>query len=212
MPVSSDTPPALLLAPGAGAGSDSAWMVAWAERLRSLGRVEPFDYRYRLEGRKAPDRLPKLITRHREAFDQLAPTPPGKVILVGKSMGSRVGCHLTLQEGMAGRVAGLICFGYPLKAAGKSGKIRDEVLVGLRPETPILFVQGTKDPMGPLDLFAEVRERMQTRSELHVVEGGNHSLQCGKRFLKQAELTQDDVDDRILAAVATFVESLRSDA
>ena len=34
----------------------------------------------------------------------------GPVVLIGKSMGSRIGCHLALEED----VAALVCLGYPL--------------------------------------------------------------------------------------------------
>ena len=200
--------PTLLFAPGAGAGCDSPWMKGWTERLGTLGRVQPFDYTYRLKGRKAPDRLPKLISRHREAFEALEADPDQPVILVGKSMGSRVGCHLTQEEGMAGRVAALVCFGYPLKAAGRSGKIRDEVLIGLDRDTPILFVQGTRDPMGPLDLLEDVRARMQAPTRVHIVEGGNHSLLCGKRHLASHGISQADVDAQVLSAVERFIQTL----
>ena len=200
--------PTLLFAPGAGAGSDSGWMTAWTERLDAIGRVQPFDYHYRLEGRRAPDRLPKLIARHHEVLEQLAPASTTEtLVLAGKSMGSRVGCHLAVERGgAADRVAGLVCFGYPLKSAGKSGAIRDEVLLSLG--TPILFIQGTRDPMGPLDLFDAVRKRMTARSTLHVVDGGDHSLRCGKRALAAAGQTQEEVNARILEAVRAFVTTL----
>ena len=68
------------------------------------------------------DRLPKLIEAHREALAE-ARIEGEPVFLVGKSMGSRVGCHLSLEED----VDGLICFGYPLQSIGKNPKLRDEV-------------------------------------------------------------------------------------
>ena len=53
--------------------------------------------------------------------------------------------------------------------------MRDEVLIALR--TPILFVQGSRDALCPLDKLAAVRARMTAPSTLLVVEGGNHSLE-----------------------------------
>jgi predicted alpha/beta-hydrolase family hydrolase len=99
-------------------------------------------------------------------------------------------------------VAGLVCLGYPLR--GASGRLRDEVLLALR--TPILLVQGTRDPLCPLDALAAVRPRMAAPSTLHVVEGGDHSLQVGRRALRERGETQDDVDARILAAIRRFAE------
>jgi predicted alpha/beta-hydrolase family hydrolase len=112
-------------------------------------------------------------------------------------MGSRVGCHVALEE----PVDALVCLGYPLRSP--RGELRSEVLLALR--TPILFVEGTRDPLCPLDALEDVRRRMRAPSSLHVVEGGNHSLEVGVRALREAGETQDDVDARALAAVAAFV-------
>lgn len=177
-------------------------MRAWARRLEALGSVVAFDYPYMVAGRRAPNPLPKLIEAHRDALARARTAHAGPVILIGKSMGSRVGCHLALEES----VAGLVCLGYPLKAAGKSGKIRDEVLLELR--TPVLFVQGTRDALCPLDLLAEVRARMQAKSELEVVDSGDHSLLATKGQLARAGLKQEDVDARILAAIDAFTRTL----
>jgi predicted alpha/beta-hydrolase family hydrolase len=187
----------LLFAPGAGAPSTSPWMAAWAARLATLGEVVRFDYPYTLAGRRLPDPLPVLVRAHAAALAAARAGRPGPAILVGKSMGSRVGCHLSLQE----EVAALVCLGYPLR--GASGRLRDEVLLALR--TPILFVQGTRDPLCPLDGLGAVRSRMAAPSSLHVVEGGDHSLEVGRRALRERGETQDDVDGRVLAAIRDFV-------
>jgi hypothetical protein len=46
---------------------------------------------------------------------------------------------------------------------------------------------------------------------LHVVEGGDHSLIVPKRHLQAKGDTQEDVDRRILKAIADFVNGLKSD-
>ena len=114
-------------------------------------------------------------------------------------MGGRIGCHLSLKE----PVNGVVCFGYPLCGGGDPQKLRDKVLRELR--TPILFVQGTRDALCPLDLLEKVRAEMTAENFLHVVEGGDHSLIVAKRQLKAAGESQEEVDQRILAAIATFV-------
>ncbi|MES1194426.1 MAG: alpha/beta fold hydrolase, partial [Opitutus sp.] len=161
--------PAFLFAPGAGAPSTSAWMMGWRDRLRTLGEVVTLDYPYMLAGRKRPDRLPALVEAHRQALNALRARAAGPVFLAGKSMGGRVGCHLALEE----PVAGVICFGFPLRAAS-SGALRDQVLVDLR--APVLLLQGSRDPLCPLDDLAAVRARMSAPNTLLVVEGGDHSL------------------------------------
>jgi predicted alpha/beta-hydrolase family hydrolase len=192
--------PAFLFAHGAGAPSSSPWMRAWRDRLATLGETVAFDYPYMRAGRKTPDRLPVLVAAHREALAALRARAQGPVFLVGKSMGSRVGCHLVV-EGES--VAGLICLGYPLVAA-QGGGVRDEVLLALR--APILFVQGARDSLCPIPRLEDVRARMQARNVLHVVEGGNHSLELPSP--KRNAEAQKDADLSVLEAIRRFVESV----
>ena len=173
-------------------------MTAWAEGLAAVGEVVRLDYPYMLAGRRSPDRLPVLVAAHREALAAARAGRRGPVVLAGKSMGARVGCHLALEE----RVDALVCLGYPLR--GARGDLRDEVLLALR--TPILFAQGTRDPLCPQGALEEVRRRMTAPTALHLVEGGNHSLQVGARALEAAGEAQADVDTRVLAAIAGFLD------
>ena len=198
------TRPSFLFAPGAGAPSSSDWMRAWRERLSSLGEVRTFDYLYmRAPKRRSPDRLPVLIAAHRAAVAELRASTAGPVFLIGKSMGGRIGCHVALEE----QVAGLVCLGYPLKSAS-SGALRDEVLLALR--APILFVQGTRDPLCPLDLLAEVRARMTAPSTLLIVNGGDHSLAVSAAARKARGETQADSDARVLEAIRSFCLTARA--
>jgi uncharacterized protein len=193
----------ILFAPGAGAPSSHPWMQNWKRRLSEIGDVETLDYAYMRDGRKRPDPLPKLIAAHREALSDARKRHPAEsTILIGKSMGGRVGCHLSLEE----KVDGLICLGYPLCAMGDRAKLRDEVLRTLN--IPILFVQGTRDPLCPLDLLERVRAEMKTQNALHIVEGGDHSLRVPKRQLQATIRTQEEIDRQILKAIAGFVDQL----
>ncbi len=197
------TRPSFLFAPGAGAPSSSDWMRAWRERLSSLGHVEvrTFDYPYmRATKRRSPDRLPVLIETHRAKLAELRASAVGPVFLIGKSMGGRIGCHVALEES----VAGLVCLGYPLKS-GATGALRDQVLLAL--ETPVLFVQGTRDPLCPLDLLADVRARMRAPSTLVIVDGGDHSLAVSAAARKTRGETQADSDARVLEAIRGFCDN-----
>jgi len=197
--------PFFLFAPGAGAPSTHPWMQKWKGYLQSIGEVALFDYDYMREGRRRPDPLPQMIAAHRQALAQFREKVSGQIFLIGKSMGGRIGCHVALEE----KVAGLICLGYPLCGGGDRSKLRDKVLREL--QTPILFVQGTRDPLCPLDLLAEVRSQMKASNFLHLVENGDHSLRITKRGLQAGGETQDDVDQRILAAIGTFAKENEAD-
>jgi len=178
-------------------------MQNWKHRLSEIGHIETLDYAYMRQGRKRPDPLAKLIEAHREALGDAKKRYAAKsTILVGKSMGGRVGCHLSLEES----VNGLVCLGYPLCAMGDRTKLRDEVLRALN--TPILFVQGTRDPLCPLDLLERVRAEMKTQNILHIVDGGDHSLRVPKRQVQAIGKMQEDIDRQVLEVIAAFVDQL----
>jgi hypothetical protein len=150
-------------------------------------------------GSRRPDPLPLLIAAHRQALRNARPEDNRPTFLIGKSMGGRIGCHVSLDES----VTGLICLSYPLCGGGDPSKLRDKILRALH--TPILFVQGTRDSLCPLDLLQDVRNEISAENFLHVVEGGDHSLLVGKKQLRAAGESQEQVDARILEAIAGFV-------
>jgi predicted alpha/beta-hydrolase family hydrolase len=195
----------ILFAPGAGAPSSHPWMQNWERYLSELGEAEIFDYDYMRAGRKRPDSLPQLIAAHRAALQAArAKQKSDTTFLIGKSMGGRIGCHVSLEE----KVDGLVCLGYPLCAMGDRTKVRDKVLHALT--TPILFVQGTRDALCPLDLLEQVRAEMKAPNFLHVVDGADHSLRVAKRQLHATGETQEEVDQRILKSIVEFVSNVQS--
>ena len=158
-----------------------------------------FDYPYMQEGRKRPDPLPQLVAAHRQALIDTRQVRGNPIFLIGKSMGGRIGCHVALEE----PVAGVICLSYPLCGGGDPARLRDKVLRELRRE--ILLVQGTRDPLCPLDLLQNIINEMQAERVLHVVDGGDHSLTLLKRDLQKRGETQEEIDQRIVAAIVQFV-------
>ncbi|MGH9118982.1 MAG: alpha/beta hydrolase family protein [Acidimicrobiales bacterium] len=142
----------VLLTPGAGSGRDHPSLVAIERRLASLP-VARVDFPYRREGRKTPDRAPKLIACIREeaaAFADRIGAEPGRLVLGGRSMGGRM-CSLAVAEGWP--AAGLVLVSYPLHPPGRPDRLRVEHLPALA--VPCLFVSGTRDPFGsPAELTA----------------------------------------------------------
>jgi uncharacterized protein len=192
----------ILFAPGAGAPSSHPWMQNWKRWLSDFGIVETFDYDYMRAGRRRPDPLAQLIVAHRKGLQAAREKhQPDSTLLIGKSMGGRIGCHVALEE----KVDALVCLGYPLCAMGDRTKLRDEVLRALT--TPILFVQGTRDALCPLDLLERVRAEMKAPNFLHVVDGGDHSLRVPKRQLHASSETQEEINQRILKSIADFVSN-----
>lgn len=174
----------VILAHGAGAGIDHPWMREMDSALGVRGfDVVAFNYLYTSEGRKAPDRLPKLLQVHAALLDWVTDqtgTPP---VLAGKSMGGRVGGHLAADVG--DRIGGVVYLGYPLVAMGKTEprdtSHLDEITV------PQLFISGSRDRMGPLDLLSTIADRVPD-GRLIPIESGDHSL----KPLKATGRTQSD--------------------
>ena len=102
------------------------------------------------------------------------------------------------------RIAGLVFLGYPLHPQDKPKVRRDEHLP--RVPCPMLFVQGSRDLLGTAAEIRAVARRLP-RASVHVVEGGDHSLEIPKRG---APLTQGEVLDAVADAVIAFVRLPRS--
>ena len=82
-------------------------MRRYASGLARIGKVHSFDYPYMAAGRRSPDRLPKLEQAHVDELASARKHHRGKIVLIGKSMGGRVGCHVALDND----VDGVVCLG-----------------------------------------------------------------------------------------------------
>lgn len=165
------SPIGIVLAHGAGAGHDHPWMVAMADRLADAGfPTWTFEYAYMAAGRRAPDRLPKLLDVH-EAVVEHVGGDVRTLVLAGKSMGGRVGGHLAAERNST--VDGLVYLGYPLVPIGKAEPRDTTHLTGVT--IPQLFISGSRDRMGPIEGITQVVESLPD-GRLHVVDDGDHSL------------------------------------
>ncbi|MGI9643641.1 MAG: alpha/beta family hydrolase [Acidimicrobiia bacterium] len=186
----------MLLAHGAGAGQSHPWMVGLAERLTASGLlVMTFDYAYMQAGRKAPDRLPKLLDVHEAAFEAIEPMAD-TIVIGGKSMGGRVGGHLVADA--RAEPAGIVYYGYPLVAIGKTEPRPTDHLEGVG--IPQLFVSGTRDRLGPVDLVTDVAASVPSGT-LEVIESGDHSFVP----LKATGLSLDDALDTAVSATNAWI-------
>ncbi|MGV3759255.1 MAG: alpha/beta family hydrolase, partial [Actinomycetota bacterium] len=86
------SPKALLLFPGAGSSADHPSLRAVEQALAPMP-VARRDFPYRREGRRAPDRAPKLVASVVEEAEALAAAldvAPRRLALGGRSMGGRM--------------------------------------------------------------------------------------------------------------------------
>jgi len=187
----------VLLAHGAGLGQDHEWMVFIRDGLAAAGvPVMTFNYPYMEAGRKAPNPARILLACHRAALAAMRQRMD-RVVVAGKSMGGRMGSHVAA-EGEA--VAGLVFYGYPLVGVGKTEPRDVSHLADVG--APMLFVQGTRDRMAPLDLIKPVVESFD--ASIHVVEDGDHSL----RVLKRTGRDVWEVLTEVVTVTADWVSKL----
>jgi len=175
-----DAPVTVLLAHGAGAPMDSAAMTAAAMALGQRGiRVARFEFAYMAarrngEGRRPPPKAEKLLEEYVAAVENIAGSKP--LIIGGKSMGGRVASMVADSLYQQGRVAGLLCLGYPFHPPGKPEQLRTAHLTGLK--TPTLIVQGTRDIFGSREEAATYP--LSPNIEIFWLEDGDHDLKPRK--------------------------------
>lgn len=170
----------LLLAHGAGAPMTSPFMEKITQLLTERGlAVSRFEFAYmaaRRQGgkRRPPPKAEGLVGEYEIAVEELlrGPASGQQLLIGGKSMGGRV-ASLCAQDLFAqGRIAGLVCLGYPFHPPGKPERLRTAHLAALR--CPALIVQGERDPFGT---HAEVEAyELAPGTRLHWASDGDHDL------------------------------------
>ncbi|MCA0919063.1 alpha/beta family hydrolase [Pseudooceanicola nanhaiensis] len=179
----------VLLAHGAGAAMDTVFMTAIAEGLAARGlNVARFEFAYmaarRVGGSKRPPpKMDLLAGEFRAAIAAL--DGAGPLIIGGKSMGGRVASLIAGDLHAEGRVAGLLCLGYPFHPTGKPEKLRVDHLRDLA--VPTLICQGTRDPFGTRDEVAGYA--LSAQISVAWFEDGEHDLKPRKSV---TGLTQQD--------------------
>lgn len=204
----------LVLAPGAGGGQQSRFMVEAARALAARGvTVATFDFPYTIQGRSIPDKGPVLEAhwraivdeargdaRLRRGFGGQADLP---LFIGGKSMGGRIASQVAAQH--VDGIAGLVCLGYPLHPPGKPDQLRDRHLPDIT--EPMLFVQGSRDEFGTAAEIRELLPRLNPRASLFDVHDGDHSF---KVRVSVAGKKPDVVLAEIFDTVARFIKTCAS--
>ena len=171
---------AALLFPGAGSSAEHPSLVG-IEAALAPQPVHRRDFPYRREGRRAPDRAPKLlacVVEEAGLIAEAAKVAPKRIVLGGRSMGGRI-CSMAVADGLP--AAALVLIAYPLHPPGKPERLRIEHLSQIA--VPCLFISGTKDPFGtPAEL--ERHTEAIAGPVTHVrVEGKGHDLKGQEQLL-----------------------------
>jgi uncharacterized protein len=177
-----DAAATLVLAHGAGAGQRSAFMVAFAAALSSLGLdVVTFNFPYTEQRRRIPDRAPVLEACYRDVIAAVRGElgSARRVLCIGgKSMGGRIATQVAAADASL-PVAGLVLLGYPLHPPGRPLERRDKHLPSIG--RPMLFVQGTRDAFGTPDELTQILQTLEPAPTLQVVPQGDHSFKLSRK-------------------------------
>lgn len=184
-------PAGLLLAHGAGGDRNHRVLLALDAALDIP--IRRINFPYRQEGRRAPDRAPKLVAYVQEQAADFAAelhVAPRRILFGGRSMGGRI-CSMAVAEGMP--AAGLLLLSYPLHPPGKPDKLRVSHFKDIA--CPTVFVSGTRDPFGTPDEFRKHMRKIKGKVSRVWLEGARHDP---KKH-----------DDQIVAGVHDWLTELR---
>ena len=194
----------LLLAHGAGGNQMSPFMVEFASGLAERGiDAVTFNFVYSEQKRRLPDRNDKLEACWRAVITAAASGALGAEIargalaIGGKSMGGRIASQVAAAD--AEGIAALVLLGYPLHPPGRPDQLRTKHLPAIR--APMLIVQGARDAFGTPDELRPVLRQLKTRTELYVIEGGDHSF----KVPKSAGTPQAQVHARVLDQIERWL-------
>jgi predicted alpha/beta-hydrolase family hydrolase len=171
----------LLLTHGAGGDCRGAPLAALAAGLAARGHaVVRCNLPYREAARASPPLAERSVPAFRAAFEdarrQLPELAAGPWAAGGKSYGGRV-ASLAVAAGL--QAAALVFYGYPLHPPGRPEVVRVAHWPAIT--VPCLFLEGTRDDFCHLDRLREHLGTLGGPATLHVVEGGDHSLQVRAR-------------------------------
>jgi predicted alpha/beta-hydrolase family hydrolase len=192
-----------VLAHGAGAGMTHPFMAAVAAELAERGIATlryQFPYMEQRSRRPDPPKLAHATVRAAvtEAARRLPKLP---LIAGGKSFGGRMTSQAQAAAPLAG-VRGLAFLGFPLHPAGRPSAERGKHLFDV--QTPMLFLQGTRDALATLDQLRPLCDALGGRATLTLFQDADHSFHVPARSGR----TDAQVRGEILDAFSTWVDAV----
>ncbi|WP_041208056.1 alpha/beta fold hydrolase [Aeromonas jandaei] len=195
-----DAPVRILLAHGAGAGMEHAFL-AELSRLLAGPDIEvvrfnfPYMSKRALDGkRRPPDRQPVLLDHWREMVREFAHP---RLFLAGKSMGGRMAAEISDEIYCEMNAAGLLILGYPFHPPARPDRWRGEVLKQIK--TPTLLLQGERDTFGSRVELADFP--FSSAVSVHWLTDGDH----GFKPRKSSGLCEQDNLQQAASRIRQFV-------
>jgi len=194
----------LVLGHGASSNMRTPMMEAIAAALAKQN-IATFRYNFPYsENRRGRDPNPVCIATIRSAVaaaHQAAPDLP--LLAGGHSFSGRMTTTAASEFPLAG-VKGIVLFAFPLHPAGTPDTKRADHLPNVK--VPMLFLSGTRDALGEIDLLKPTIKKLGTRATLHLVDTADHSF----KVLKRSRKTNEDVFDEMARVTAAWTAHLPS--
>lgn len=169
----------LVLAHGAGKSMSSPLITFFHVEMARRGFLTvKFNFPY-MEARfrltRTPDPKEVLVACYRKVLDEVMSSHrPEKLVIGGLSMGAAVASHVVADKPGRSDVCALYYLSYPIHRPGRPEDLGVKHLSQI--SKPMLFISGTRDPYAERDQLADLVSKLGPNARLHIVEGGDHSL------------------------------------
>ncbi len=123
------------------------------------------------------------------------------ILAGGHSFSGRMTSTAQSEEPIEG-VKGLVFFAFPLHPAGEPATKRADHLTNI--DIPMLFLSGTRDALGELDLLEPVVKGLGETATLHLLDTADHSF----KILKRTRQSSEDVFAEMARVVREWASAL----
>ncbi len=192
----------LVLGHGASSNMRTPLLTKLAEALAENG-IATFRYNFPYsENKTGRNSNATCIKTIRSAVAAAKDAAPDLTLLVGgHSFSGRMTSHAQAERPLDA-VKGIVFFSFPLHPAGKPGIERAEHLKQVK--IPMLFLSGTRDDLGHLDLLEPVVKDLGARATLHLLDTADHSF----KVQKTKRESKEDIFDEAARAIHDWARKL----
>jgi len=192
----------LVLGHGASSNMRTPLLTTIAEHLATQ-KIATFRYNFPYsENKRGRDPNPVCVATIRSAVKAAREAAADLPILAGgHSFSGRMTTTAQSETPLEG-VKGLVLFAFPLHPAGAPDTKRAEHLQSVN--IPMLFLSGTRDALGELDLLEPTVRKLGERATLHLLETADHSF----KILKRTRTSPEDVFDEMARVAGEWANSL----
>ena len=193
----------LVLGHGASSNMRNPMLSMVAENLAGQG-IATFRYNFPYSekggGRNAQATCLETIRSAVRAANEAAPDLP--ILAGGHSFSGRMTSTAQSEELIKG-VKGLVFFAFSLHPAGEPATKRADHLANI--DVPMLFLSGTRDALGELDLLEPAVKGLGNNVTLHLLDTADHSF----KILKRTRQSSEDVFAEMARVTREWADGLK---